>query len=329
MKKLTLMFVMMVTSAGLIFGCGKADDQVDKTLTENTSEVDVDEADDDENYETGDASLDDPLNQDGIGEQEILVVSFGTSYNDNRRETIGAIEKAMIDEFTEWDVRRGFTAQIIIDHVFRRDGEVIDNFSQAMDRAVDNGVKVIVIQPTHLMNGLEYNDVVDEAAQYADAFDKIVIGRPLLDTDDDFDKVADAIVADTASYDAADTAIVFMGHGTEAESNKVYSQMQKVLNDKGHDNYFIATVEAEPSFDDVIKAVKDGGYSKVVLQPLMIVAGDHANNDMAGDEEDSLKSLFEAEGLEVTCVVKGLGSNKVIQGMLVQKAQDAIDSLDK
>ncbi|MCQ2541431.1 MAG: sirohydrochlorin cobaltochelatase [Lachnospiraceae bacterium] len=346
MKKFTVMAVMMLATASLMCACS-SETQPEKTLTEQTEvqeEVAVDEVEteeteetdveteveeeDEENYETGDASLDDPLNADGIGEQEIMVVSFGTSFNDSRRETIGAIEKSVIAAFPEWDVRRGFTAQIIIDHVFNRDGEVIDNFGQAMDRAVDNGVKVLVIQPTHLMEGFEYNDVVDEAANYADAFEKIAIGRPLLDTDDDFDKVADIITAETAEYVDDDTAVVFMGHGTEAASNGVYAKMQTVLNDKGYDNYFICTVEAEPSFEDVIAAVKDAGYTKVVLEPLMIVAGDHANNDMAGDEDDSLKSMFEAEGIEVTCVIRGLGSMEGIQEMLVQKAQDAVDSLN-
>lgn len=352
MKKFTVMLVMMIASASLMCACTsgaqpdktvpeqteettvqdevEAADEEEAEVTEETEEEAVDaEEEDEENYETGDASLDDPLNADGIGEQEIMVVSFGTSYNDSRRETIGAVEKAITAKFPEWDVRRGFTAQIIIDHVFNRDGEVIDNFGQAMDRAVDNGVKVLVIQPTHLMDGLEYNDVVNEAAQYADAFEKIAIGRPLLDTDEDFDKVADIITAETAEYVDDDTAIVFMGHGTEAASNEVYAKMQTVLNDKGYENYFICTVEAEPSFDDVIVAVKEAGYTKVVLEPLMIVAGDHANNDMAGDEDDSLKSMFEAEGVEVACVIRGLGSMEGIQDMLVEKAQAAIDSIEE
>lgn len=350
MKKFAAMLVMMIASASLLCAC-TSDAQPDKTVPEQTEAVSQDEVveteeadtestdeteetevtteeEDEENYETGDASLDDPLNADGIGEQEIMVVSFGTSYNDSRRETIGAVEKAIIAEFPEWDVRRGFTAQIIIDHVYNRDGEVIDNFGQAMDRAVDNGVKVLVIQPTHLMPGFEYNDVVDEAAQYADAFEKIVIAKPLLDTDEDFVKVAEIITAETAEYVDDETAVVFMGHGTEAPSNEVYSKLQDVLTDAGYDNYFITTVEAEPSFETTIAAVKEAGYTKVVLEPLMVVAGDHANNDMAGDEEDSLKSMFEAEGIEVQCVIKGLGSMEGIQEMYIQKTNDAIATLN-
>ncbi|MBR4655334.1 MAG: sirohydrochlorin cobaltochelatase [Oscillospiraceae bacterium] len=281
-----------------------------------------------EDYTTGDASLDDPLNQDGIGETELLVVSFGTSFNDSRRETIGAIEKAMIEAFPELDVRRGFTSQIIIDHVFRRDGEVIDNITQALDRAVENGVKNLVVQPTHLMPGFEYNDVIDEIASYADAFESIVIGRPILDTDEDFAAVANAIVNATAQYDDGQTAIVFMGHGTEAESNGVYAQMQDVLAAMGMENYFIGTVEAEPSLEDVLALVKAGNYTRVVLEPLMIVAGDHANNDMAGDEEDSWKTVFTEAGYEVECILRGLGSFPEIQQLLVEHAKDAASNLD-
>ncbi len=287
------------------------------------------EEEDEENYETGDASLDDPLNADDIGENELMVVSFGTSFNDSRRLTIGAVEKAMIEAFPDYSVRRGFTSQIIIDHVLRRDGEVIDNIEQALDRAVANGVKTLVVQPTHLMPGYEYNDVVDAIANYADAFDAIAIGRPILDTDEDFQAVAKAIVEATAEYDDGETAICFMGHGTEADSNGVYAQMQQVLNDMGMENYYIGTVEAEPSVDDVLEAVQSGSYKRVVLEPLMIVAGDHANNDMAGDEEDSWKSIFEGAGYEVECVLRGLGEFPAIQELLVAHAQAAVDSLSK
>ena len=280
-----------------------------------------------ENYETGDASLDNPRNQDEIGEKELLVVSFGTSYNDSRRLTVGAIEAALEAAFPAWSVRRGFTSQIIIDHVFSRDGEVIDNVTQALDRAVDNGVKTLVVQPTHLMNGFEYTDLVDELATYADAFEAIAVGEPLLTTDEDFAAVADAIVEATAAYDDGETAICFMGHGTEADSNGVYAKMQTVLTDKGCANYFVGTVEATPSVEDVLALVQAGNYKKVVLRPLMIVAGDHANNDMAGDDKDSWKSIFEAAGFEVTCVVEGLGQLEAVQNLFVQHAQTAVDSL--
>ena len=283
--------------------------------------------DDDENYETGDASLDNPRNQDEIGEKELLVVSFGTSYNDSRRLTIGAIENALEEAFPDFSVRRAFTSQIIIDHVSQRDGEGIDNVTQALDRAVENGVKTLVVQPTHLMSGYEYNDLADELAEYADAFESIAMGVPLLDTDDDFATVADALAKATEAYNDGETAICLMGHGTEAESNEVYAKMQTVMDKAGHNNIFIGTVESTPSVEDVLAMVQAGNYKKVVLRPMMIVAGDHANNDMAGDEPDSWKSIFEAAGYEVTCVVEGLGSLGEIQSLIVQHAQAAVDSL--
>ena len=282
---------------------------------------------DEENYETGDASLDDPRNQDEIGEQELLVVSFGTSFNDSRRLTIGAIEGSLAESFPDWSVRRGFTSQIIIDHVLSRDGVAIDNVSEALNRAADNGVKTLVVQPTHLMDGFEYNDLVDELAGFADAFEAIAVGEPLLSSEEDFAAVAEAIVQATAEYDDGETAICFMGHGTEAESNGVYAKMQQVLSEAGYDNYFIGTVEAEPSVEDLLEAVQAGDYKRVVLRPLMIVAGDHANNDMAGDEEDSWKSVFESAGYEVECVLSGLGELEAIRDLFVQHAQAAMDSL--
>lgn len=283
---------------------------------------------DEENYETGDASLDNPRNQDGIGERELLAVSFGTSYNDSRRFSIGAIEEALEKSIPEYSLRRAFTSQIIIDHVKSRDGVVIDNVGEALNRAAENGVKYLVIQPTHLMNGLEYTDLVNEAAEYADAFDKITVGEPLLTSDEDFRAVIRAITESTAEYDREDTAVCFMGHGTEAESNQVYAKMQNMLAEEGFENYFVGTVEAEPDIQTVLKAVQAGEYKKVVLAPLMIAAGDHANNDMAGDDEDSWKSVFEGAGYEVTCVVRGIGELTAVQQIFVDHANAAISSLE-
>ena len=284
---------------------------------------------DEENYDTGDASKDNTRNQDEIGENELLVVSFGTSYNDSRRLTIGAIEDAIEKAFPDFAVRRGFTSQIIIDHVKSRDDVAIDNVGEALERAEKNGVRNLVIQPTHLMNGLEYTDLVNEVAEYSDAFEKVAIGKPLLTTDDDFKAVMKAITEATAQYDDGETAICFMGHGTEADSNQVYAKMQDMLTEAGYKNYYVGTVEATPSLDDVLSAVKEGSYKKVVLEPLMIVAGDHANNDMAGDEEGSWKTAFEDAGYEVTCLVSGLGELEAIQQLFVEHAQAAVDSLAK
>lgn len=356
MKKTIAMMLSLTMLAGLLAGCGSKTASSAATAQESVSaaettapaateaptqapEESVKEAavsaneeaasaeEEEENYDTGDASLDDTRNQDEIGDQELLVVSFGTSYNDSRRLTIGAIEGAIADACPDYSIRRGFTSQIIIDHVKRRDNVSIDNVTEALDRAVANGVKTLVVQPTHLMNGLEYNDLVDEIAQYSDAFEQVSIGEPLLTSDEDFQAVAQAIVDATKEYDDGKTAICFMGHGTEAESNQVYAKMQTVLTDMGCTNYFVGTVEATPSLDDVLKLVQEGDYERVVLEPLMVVAGDHANNDMAGDDPDSWKSTFEAAGYEVVPVVRGLGELEDIQKIYVQHAQAAIDAL--
>lgn len=330
LKKLLAFLLSAALLASLLAGCAstqtQAEDNTD-TQAETAAGGETEQTDPDENYDTGDASLDDPLNQDDIGENELLVVSFGTSYNDNRRLTIGAIEKAMQEAFPDYSVRRGFTSQIIIDHVKDRDGEVIDNVGEALDRAVDNGVKNLVVQPTHLMNGLEYNDLVNELAEYSDSFEKVVIGEPLLTSDADFQAVAEAIVAATAEDDDSETAICFMGHGTEADSNSVYARMQQVLTDGGHANYFVGTVEASPTLEDVLSLVQAGDYKKVVLRPLMIVAGDHANNDMAGDEEGTWKAAFQEAGYDVITIVEGLGQLEAIQDLLVQHAQAAAAKL--
>jgi len=287
------------------------------------------EEEDEENYETGDATLDLVRNEDEIGEKELLVVSFGTSFNDSRRLTIGGIEQAIDDAVEDYSVRRAFTAQIIIDHVERRDGIHIDNMTEALDRAVNNGVKVLVVQPTHLMHGFEYDDVVAELAGYADAFDQIVVADPLLTSEEDFDRVADILISLTKDYDDGKTAIVYMGHGTEHEYNKVYAQMQDVLTAKGAENYYVGTVEAAPSVDDVLEAIKDKGYTRVVLRDMMVVCGDHANNDMAGDEEDSWKSIFTAAGYDVECVLEGLGQVPEIQAIYVEHALAAIAQMEE
>ena len=298
-----------------------------EAVTETETKAEEEEADDEENYDTGDASLDNIRNQDDIGENELLVVSFGTSFNDSRRLTIGAIENDLEKAFPDYAVRRGFTADIIIDHVQRRDGVLIDNVDAALKRAVDNGVKNLVVQPTHLMNGLEYNDIVDQVAGYADAFDSVTFGEPLLTSDEDFKAVEKAITEWTADYDDGETAIVFMGHGTEAESNGVYQKMQDMLTADGYTNYYIGTVEATPSLDDVLAAVGKGEYKRVILEPLMVVAGDHANNDMASDEEDSWNTAFKNAGYEVECVLRGLGENEAIRELYVAHAQAAIDKV--
>ena len=263
--------------------------------------------------DTGDASKDDSLNEDNIGENEILVVSFGTSFNDSRAEDIGGVEKALQAAYPDWSVRRAFTAQIIINHVQARDDEKIDNMDQALERAVDNGVKNLVVQPTHLMHGAEYDELTEAVENYKDKFESVKIAEPLLGEvgadetaiNEDKAAVAEAITAEavkTAGFDSLDvakeegTAFVFMGHGTSHTAKISYSQMQAQMEQLGYENVFIGTVEGEPedtACEAVIEKLKDAGYKKVILRPLMVVAGDHANNDMAGDDDDSWKSQFE------------------------------------
>ena len=297
--------------------------------------------------DTGDASKDDPLNGDEIGENELLVVSFGTSFNDSRAEDIGGIEKALQTAYPDWSVRRAFTAQIIINHVQARDDEKIDNMDQALERAVNNGVKNLIIQPTHLMHGAEYDELKEAVDNYKDKFESVTIAEPLLGEvgddatviNDDKKAVAEAITAqavESSSYDSLDaaeadgTAFVFMGHGTSHTAKVSYSQMQTQMNELGYKNVFIGTVEGEPeetSCENVIEAVKAAGYKKVVLRPLMVVAGDHANNDMAGEDDDSWKSQFEASGAfdEIDTQIEGLGRIDAIEQLYVQHTQAAMD----
>ena len=297
--------------------------------------------------DTGDASLDDPRNQDEIGEKELLVVSFGTSFNDSRVEDIKGIEDALAEAFPDWSVRRAFTAQIIINHVQARDGEKIDNMDQALERAVANGVKTLVVQPTHLMHGAEYDEMCEALEEYKDKIETIVVAEPMLGgvgsdatvINADKEAVAKAVVAaalEEAGYESTEkaaedsTAFVFMGHGTAHVAKVTYSQMQTQMQNLGYENVFIGTVEGEPeetACENVIEAVKAAGYTKVVLRPLMVVAGDHANNDMAGSDDDSWKTMFEAAGLDVTCQISGLGRIEAVEQLYVAHTQAAMDSI--
>ena len=299
--------------------------------------------------DTGDASKDDPRNQDEIGENELLVVSFGTSFNDSRAEDVKGIEDALAKAYPDWSVRRAFTAQIIINHVEARDGENIDNMQQALDRAVENGVKNLVVQPTHLMHGAEYDEMTEAINGYKDKFESVAIAEPMLGEvgddatviNDDKKAVAQAITDEAckeAGFDSMDaaaeagTAFVFMGHGTSHTANITYDQMQTQMEDLGFKNAFIGTVEGKPedtACDKVIEKVKEAGYKNVVLRPLMVVAGDHANNDMAGDDEDSWKSQFVASGNfeNVDTQIAGLGRIEAVEQIYVDHTKAAIDSI--
>ena len=300
--------------------------------------------------DTGDASKDDPRNGDSIGTKELLVVSFGTSFNDSRALDIKGIEDALQEANPEWDVRRAFTAQIIINHVQARDGEVIDNMTQALERAVANGVETLVVQPTHLMHGAEYDELMEAVEAYKDNFKSVVVAEPLLGEvgadatviNADKKAVSEAVVAEAvkdagfaSAKEAADAgvAIVFMGHGTAHVAKVTYSQMQTQMNELGYKNVFIGTVEGEPeetACENVIEAVAAAGYKTVVLRPLMVVAGDHANNDMADpDDDESWYSMFTASGKfeNVECQISGLGRIAAVQDLYVAHTKAAMASI--
>ena len=297
--------------------------------------------------DTGDASKDDPRNQDEIGEKELLVVSFGTSFNDSRVADIKSIEDALQAANPDWSVRRAFTAQIIINHIQARDGEKIDNMEQALERAIANGVKQLVVQPTHLMHGAEYDEMCAAIDKVRDKFESVEIAEPMLGEvgndatviNADKEAVAKAVVAaalsesgyeSTAAAKEAGVAYVLMGHGTAHVAKVTYSQMATQMDKLGYENVFIGTVEGEPedtSCEAVIAAVKEAGYTTVVLRPLMVVAGDHANNDMAGADEDSWKTMFEAAGFTVNCQISGLGRIADVQALYVAHTKAAIDAI--
>ncbi|MBO6239639.1 MAG: sirohydrochlorin cobaltochelatase [Butyrivibrio sp.] len=331
--------------------CKKAKEAWDALTDEQKELVEGEFADPDYfGKDTGDASKDDPLNADDIGENEILVVSFGTSFNDSRAMDIGGVEKAIAEENPDWSVRRAFTAQIIINHILARDGEKIDNVQQALERAVSNGVKNLVVQPTHLMHGAEYDELTEALSKYSDKFESVSVAEPLLGEvgndatviNEDKKAVAEAAVdaaVKTAGYDTLkdaeqdNTAFVFMGHGTAHTAKVSYSQMATQMSELGYENVFVGTVEGEPeetSCENVIEKVKEAGYKKVVLRPLMVVAGDHANNDMAGDEEDSWKSMFTASGFfeTVDCQIEGLGRISEVEDLYVSHTKAAIESTE-
>ena len=298
--------------------------------------------------DTGDAALDDPRNQDGIGENELLVVSFGTSYNDSRVNDIKSIEDALQEAYPDWSVRRAFTAQIIINHIQARDGEKIDNMTQALERAVANGVKNLVVQPTHLMHGAEYDEMCAAIDEYRNQFESVSIAEPLLGEvgsdatviNADKEAVAKAITAaavEASGFDSleaakeAGAAFVFLGHGTAHVARVSYSQMSTQMQQLGYENVFIGTVEGEPeetACESVIEEVRAAGYTTVILRPLMVVAGDHANNDMAGSDDDSWKPMFEDAGFTVDCQIAGLGGIADIQALYIAHTQAAIDALN-
>lgn len=325
MKKLSKLLALTLALAMCLAlaACGsnesaeEPEEETEEAAVEAAAEASTEEAED----TTEEATVGDPE------KKAILVVSFGTSYNDTRAVTIEAIENDITEAFPEFDVRRAFTSQIIIDKLEERDGLEIDNVNEALDRLVADGVGTLVVQPTHVMNGYEYDDIVATVEEYKDNFVNLQIGSNMLATDEDYPTVIDAFTAECTEYDVDGTAIVLMGHGTEHEANATYATLQEKLTEAGYDRYFVGTVEATPTLEDVMSLVAESGAEKVVLMPFMIVAGDHANNDMAGDEEGSWKTAFKSEGYDVECVLKGLGEYAGVREVVVAHTQAAVDAL--
>ena len=323
-----LMLILVLVSL-LFGGCAAPSASAPATATPAPTDPPATEASTPEepadDFEEGTSSADDIV-KTTAAEKVILMVSFGTSFNQSRSLTIGGIEAAVKAAYPDYQVRRAFTSQIIIDKLAQRDGLVVDNIEEAMSRLVLDKVKEVIIQPTHVMSGFEYDDVIEAIMPFAGEFDSFKVGKPLLTSDVDYDTVAEQIVSVTSSYRAEDTAIVFMGHGTEHAASSTYANLQEVLTAKGYTDYIIGTVEHGVEIDEVQALLAEMDVKKVVLRPLMVVAGDHANNDMAGDEEDSWKVILEGDGYEVITVVEGLGQIKGIQDVYIQHIKDAMDS---
>lgn len=304
--KLKKIFAAVLTGAMLagLCGCGTASPSTEKAA-EDAAAV------------KGDAS-----------KKAILVVSFGTSYNETREATIGAIEKAIEASFPDYDVRRAFTSQTIIDKLKERDGEEIDNVTEAMDRLVSDGIGTLVVQPTHVMNGYEYEEMLELCAPYEDRFVSVSYGKPMLTSAEDYEEAIEAVAAETPEMTADDTAVIFVGHGTEHFANATYSALAYRLNADGYKKTFVGTVEAYPDMDDIKEKVAESGVSKVILLPFMIVAGDHATNDICGEEDGSWYTEFKKEGYEVTGIKKGLGEYEGLRQMFAEHIEDAIGGED-
>jgi sirohydrochlorin cobaltochelatase len=257
------------------------------------------------------------------GKKAILVVSFGTSYADTRKVTIEACENAIKDAFPDYETRRAFTSNIIIKILKDRDNILVDTPEEALQKLQDEGFAEVIVQPLHVIPGAEFHDVVKMVRQYESAFETIRLGVPLLATTDDYMAVAEAIATQLPEMEDHE-AVVFMGHGTHHPANAAYPALERVFEDKGMANLFMGTVEGYPALGHVIDRLRMHSIEKVTLMPFMLVAGDHAENDMAGDEEDSWKMQLKKEGFVVDISLHGLGENAEIQKLYVQHIRDAI-----
>ncbi|MBP2638003.1 MAG: cbiK 1 [Firmicutes bacterium] len=269
------------------------------------------------------------------GKKAILVVSFGTTYPETMKATIEAVESKMQKEFPEYEVRRAFTSRIIIKKLAERDGVKIDTEKEALARLQAEGFSEVIVQPLHISPGEEFDMVKAVVKQFevSKAFDKIALGRPMLyymgqsGKTDDYLATAKALELQYPKLKNKE-AVVLMGHGGVHPGNSSYAAMQQRLQDAGYKNVYVYTVEGYPSLEGVIAKLKANKVQKVTLMPFMLVAGDHATNDMAGDEKDSAKNVLLAEGFKVDTYLHGMGENANIQEIYVQHTKDAIDELN-
>lgn len=253
----------------------------------------------------------------------ILAVSFGTSHNDTRKITIDAIEKEMQDAFPAYSLYRAWTSKMIIKKVNSRDGIHICTVKEAMEQMLQDGITDVLVQPTHVINGIENDLMKEDALAFQEQFHSISFGDPLLTSEQDNLAVIDAITSEFKHLNK-DEVLVLMGHGTTHYANAIYAALDYTFKDKGYDNIFLGTVEAYPTMESLLKMVHAYQPKKVVLAPFMIVAGDHAKNDMASNEPDSWYSQFKAEGYDVEPVLKGLGEYPGIRKLFIDHLK-AID----
>ena len=253
----------------------------------------------------------------------ILVVSFGTSYEATRKVTIEAIEKDIANAYPDYKLYRAWTSKMILAKLKKRDNLHINNVKEAMEEMIADGITDVIIQPTHVINGIENELMKEDALSYRESFHSIRFGTPLLTSEEDNQTVINAI-AEEFSYLSEEEVLVLMGHGTTHYSNAIYAALDYAFKDKGHPNIFLGTVEAYPSMQSLMKMIKAYAPQKVVLAPFMIVAGDHAKNDMAGDDPESWYSQFVQEGFQVETVLKGLGEYKGIRELFVKHVADTL-----
>ncbi|MGL5642417.1 MAG: sirohydrochlorin cobaltochelatase [Paraclostridium sp.] len=256
----------------------------------------------------------------------VLVISFGTSYNETRKKTIEACESKIKDAFKDYDFFRAFTSNFIIRKLKNRDNIDIENPIQALDRLHKEGYEEVIVQTLHIICGEEFTKLKDQISQYEDKFGKITLGRPLLSQIEDYKEAIYALKLQIPELEE-DEAVVFMGHGTEHEAHSAYPALDYMLKQENIKAY-VGTVEGYPEIEEVIVNLKKDKISKVRLMPFMLVAGDHAINDMAGDEEDSWKSILNESGFETKIHLQGLGENEGIQNKFVRHALDCIEALN-